>query len=461
LVISLMGFFIQVVRNVRAGVNGLGTVHDARSLEALVEEQVKALGALILEAAWRLRMKGRRVPRSLPCPCGRVQHFVDRRPCTVRGVLGPLELEDRYYYRCDQCGATGWVGDELRGATVFTPLVEERMAWVGKDGAYAKAAATLKRLGIIQVASSTVRKVCGRLGQRVRARMDAEAREQYGKQRAKAERQPQRLGISVDGTMLGRIDPQHRRRRSRKTGRRVPGKGALHHFFQEVKTLVVFEFDARGEVLRQTYHATQARVEAFREQVRLEAQKCGAESAKALVFIGDGAAWVWGTADEHFPRATQILDWYHAMEHVWAVGRARYGSNDKAVRCWVKRQEKNLAEGRVQAVIRAVRKASKELGAPDASLSEKAREKDPRWVAWRNVGYFEDNRTRMDYPQYRARGLPIGSGVVESACKHVVADRMKRTGMRWDEEGAENLLALRCWALNGRWDSLWPAKEAG
>jgi len=67
----------------------------------------------------------------------------------------------------------------------------------------------------------------------------------------------------------------------------------------------------------------------------------------------------------------------------------------------------------------------------------------------------------MDYPTYRAQGLPIGSGVVESSCKHVVADRMKRTGMRWDEDGGESLLALRCLDLNGRWDSLWPVREAG
>jgi 2-phosphoglycerate kinase len=104
---------------------------------------------------------------------------------------------------------------------------------------------------------------------------------------------------------------------------------------------------------------------------------------------------------------------------------------------------------------------ARDLGAPDPKLSEKARETDARWVAHRNVGYFEENRSRMDYPTYRARGLPIGSGVVESSCKHVVADRMKRTGMRWDEDGAESVLALRSLDLNHRWDSLWPGKEAG
>ena len=91
---------------------------------------------------------------------------------------------------------------------------------------------------------------------------------------------------------------------------------------------------------------------------------------------------------------------------------------------------------------------------------ETARAADPRWIAQRNIGYFEENRARMNYPLCRAQGLPLGSGVVESGCKHVVADRMKRTGMRWDEPGAEDILALRCHDLNGRWDSIWATQVA-
>ena len=91
----------------------------------------------------------------------------------------------------------------------------------------------------------------------------------------------------------------------------------------------------------------------------------------------------------------------------------------------------------MEAVIAAIRAVSHKLGTPLASLSENERMNDPRWIAYRNIGYFEDNRERMNYPEYRAQGLPIGSGVVESACKHVVANRCKRTGMRWDEAGAE------------------------
>lgn len=453
-VLDLMSFFVQVVKNVMAAVQGFGTTHDARSLEAEVEAQCKALSALMLEVCWRMRMKDKARPKSLPCKCGHVQHWKGARPRTVRGVVGEINLDPRHYYRCDHCGADAFWGDDLRGQSDFTQLAEDRMAVAGKDGAFDQAAATLQRMGVCKVAASTVRDVCLRLGALIRAREAREAAEQYGGQAVKAEEHPKRLAITADGVMLGRVDPQHRRRSSKKKGP-VPGKGKLKHFFQEVKTLVIFQFDQKGEALRKTYQATQARVEEFRELVTLEAQKRGAQSAEVLVFLGDGAAWIWKTAREQFPKAVQILDWYHATEHLWAVGKARFGNREQELWAWVKARENDLWEGRVQEVIAAVRAISAELGAPLESLSDNERATDPRWIAYRSIGYFEENAERMKYPDYRAKNLPIGSGVVESACKHVVANRCKRAGMRWDQEGAENILALRCWDLNGRWDEIW------
>ena len=239
----------------------------------------------------------------------------------------------------------------------------------------------------------------------------------------------------------------------------MPGKKGLQHFFHEVKTLVVFNFGRKGEAMRKTFYATQARVEEFRQQVVREACRRGAEVARRLVVLGDGAPWVWKTAQECFPKALQILDWYHAVEHLWAVGRARYGTDVKKLQKWVKQRETELWEGEVQRVITALRKTSAELGTPNPALSEQARETDPRWIAYRNIGYFEENQGRMDYPRYRAENLPIGSGAVESACKHVVATRLKRSGMRWDEEGGESVLALRCLRLSSRWDSVWPEEK--
>lgn len=456
---DLIVFFAQTVKRIFEAVKKYGSEYDARSLEAFVEEQMKALGALILESAWRLRTRERATPRHLPCACGHVKHGMGKRPGNVRGILGTMEIDERYYYYCDHCKAVEWIGDELRGSSEFTQLAEERIALAGKDGAFAKAATLLERLGIISVAGSTVRKICVRLGRKIRSLMDHQAAQQHVKDVA-VEEQVERLAIGVDGTMLWRIDPQHRRRRSRTTNRKVRGKGPLKHFFHEVKTLVVFSFDKAGHALRKTFSATQARVEEFREKVTLEAQKRGSLKARTLVFLGDGAAWIWKTATEMFPEAVQILDWYHAVEHLWAVGRIRFGSNGKALWPWVEARRTELWDGHVCQVIEALREVSKHMGEPDRSLSAEERERDARWLAYRAIGYFEENQERMDYPRYREANLPIGSGVVESSCKHVVADRLKRTGMRWDEEGAEDILALRCLDLNERWDQLFAVNQA-
>jgi hypothetical protein len=405
----------------------------------------------------KLRGRDQPVPLSLPCACGHVKHHKGKRPRELRSTLGSLNLEERHYYRCDRCQAVAYLGDELRGSSEFSQLAEDHIAWMGKEGAFAQAAADLKHLGWFELAGSTVRAVCNRLGKAVRARTEHQAAVQHCSQ-VRPEEKPKRLGVSIDGVMLGRIDEQHRKRQSKKAGK-VRGKGALKHFFHEVKTLVVFEFDQAGTALRKTYHATQDRIEDFREMVSLEAQRRGAQTADILVFVGDGAAWVWKTAEMLFPKAIQVLDWYHAMEHIWAVGRAKFGNQEKELWAWVATQETELYQGHVQAVIDAIRAVSAELGTPDEKLSDTAKAVDSRWIAYRNIGYFEENRGRVNYPAYLKQGLPIGSGVVESACKHVVASRCKRAGMRWDEPGAENILALRCLALNERWDSAW-AKEA-
>lgn len=457
-ILDLMSFFVQMVKNVLQALEGLGTIHDARSLEAYVEAQGKALALVMYEVCWRIRMQDRPVPKSLACPCGHRQHNKGVRERQMRTVLGTMNLDARHYFYCDHCKASTYWGDELRGHTDFSQLAEDRLAFMGKDGAFEHAAEALKHLGLLEVAPSTIEDVCQQLGGKLRAQLDHEAALQHCPESVPTEEKPAGLGISVDGVMLGRIDPQHRQRSSKK--RKIRGKTALKHFFHEVKTLVIFQFNQAGETLRKTYQATQERVEDFREKVALEAHKRGAHTVPLLVFLGDGAPWVWKTAAELFSKAIQILDWYHAMEHVWAVGRAKFGTREKELWAWVTARETELWKGHVQALIAAVKAVSADLGEPDQNLSETARAADGAWIAYRNVGYFEDNQQRMNYPEYRAKNLPIGSGVVESACKHVVASRMKHAGMRWDEPGAENILALRCHYLNGRWDSLWECKKA-
>ena len=179
---------------------------------------------------------------------------------------------------------------------------------------------------------------------------------------------------------------------------------------------------------------------AFAARLDREAERAGFAAARVKVVLGDGAKWIWNVAAETFPGARQIVDIWHAMEHLWAVGRAVYGAETALCKAWSKKVCAALSDGRLDDVAAALRK----LGNNDE--------------ARRCIAYVENNRDRMRYPEFRAAGLPVGSGMVESACD-AVAGRLKRGGMRWSvERGANPILTLRCWWLDGRHDQFFEAR---
>jgi hypothetical protein len=454
LMANLTAYFVQVVKRILDAIVLLGTTHDAASLEEYVSGEMRALGAVVFEYCYALKCRESGHPKSVPCQCGRRRVLKGRVERAIRTTLGEMNLPERYRYRCPACGSETLVGDELRGEGYFSELAERLMAYTGQKagGMYEEARKSLKRLMGFEVTAKTVQTVCVRRGERVIA---AERESLVAPHEVKAEDRPERLVAGVDGAMIGRVDPAHRERASKKKGK-VGGKGKLANFWKEVKTCVIYKIDAAGKAIGQKmYYATQAGHDAFGHRVATAAKRAGAEAAKEMVFIGDGAKWVWGLCEREFKRfgakVVQVLDWYHAVEHLWEVARAYYGEMSDLVTPWVKAREGELYNGAVQEVMGAIKAMAQQVGLPP----EGAHELDRRVVLWRNVGYFEDNAARMKYPEYRARGIPMGSGVVESACRHVVASRLKGPGMRWDEPGAEAILHLRTLELSGRWDAFW------
>ena len=179
---------------------------------------------------------------------------------------------------------------------------------------------------------------------------------------------------------------------------------------------------------------------AFASRLWREAKRSGFAAARVKVVLGDGAKWIWNVASELFPGAVEIVDPWHARQHVWAVGREVYGTETALCDAWSEKTCAALSEGRLDDVLAALRKHGG---------SDEAR---------RCAGHVETNRARMRYPAFRAAGLPVGSGVVESACG-AVAGRLKRGGMRWAvERGANPVLTLRCWWLDGRCDGFFKAR---
>lgn len=172
-----------------------------------------------------------------------------------------------------------------------------------------------------------------------------------------------------------------------------------------------------------------------------EACRRGLEKADKVVCISDGALWIWLMVFMCFPKRIEILDCWHAVEHLWTVATALFENEETAAKSWFATQKQTLLSQGLRPVISAIRETLPRT----SPLPESVRQA---------LGYFARNRHRMEYPHYRAQGLPIGSGTIESACKTVVQARMKQAGMRWSRQGAQAMLSLRSLLLSDRWDEL-------
>lgn len=166
------------------------------------------------------------------------------------------------------------------------------------------------------------------------------------------------------------------------------------------------------------------------------------------VVIHDGADILWTITSDIFPQAIQILDWYHAKERLFTIGKKVFGEESQEATNWSKAVETLLWEGEIQKVIDAIKKL-------------KPKNKNAKDYVRQSIGYYNDNEHRMDYPNYRKQGYNIGSGPVEGgACKNVVGDRLKRTGMRWSKIGAHSMIQARASLLDDSLTSFWKDRYA-
>jgi hypothetical protein len=207
-----------------------------------------------------------------------------------------------------------------------------------------------------------------------------------------------------------------------------------------------------GELTAASYVAARESAEPFGRRLLAEAARRGAldvvrweggVSGRGLAVlrpvhvVGDGAPWIWNLAAEHFGERTEAVDFYHAAEHIWTVARTLYGAESDEARVGATvciRALRACGVAPVRAALAALRPGTVEAQA----------------VVRTERAYFATNADRMDYPTLAARGLPIGSGAVESSASHLVQHRMKRPGQRWSERGARAMLALRARAASGR-----------
>jgi len=369
------------------------------------------------------------------CACGAAARFVGYRRRWVRGLPGEVPVS-RASYHCPAChrGLAPWDQEQGLSESVFTPHLKARVSEVCGREVYQEARETLARLAGVSLAVSSLEDIVGEVGGRLRAAEDARVQAHFaaGHWPEADPLLPEVVGrrayLCVDAAKAHTDGSWH----DIKVAAFFPG---------EVPTAKVAAQRPWDQVGSKRCLAIQEEADRFGQRVYTFALRLGAERAKELVFLGDGADWIWKLAREQFSDAREILDFYHASEHVWEIARVVFGEAE-AGKTWAGNCVERLRDDGVKGLL--------------ASLAELRPHLTPgmRSAVLPEVKYFRRNRKRMAYPQYRAAGMMIGSGPVEAACKSVVGGRLKGTGMRWSRKGADAMLAVRAQVLGREYATL-------
>lgn len=410
-------------------------------MELAIRTAVTTLGGALLEQLLAADT-GHRGAR-IDCGAGHQAGFVSYRSKTVDTVLGPISI-DRAYYHCDQCGH-GVVpkDDELGlGGASLSPGLRAMVARTGAAAPFAKASDLLAELAGLELGTKRVERSAEADGAVLAARIDAEAAAVLGGDLVPlpASTPVAKLYLAMDGTGVPTVPAGVAGR----VGKAPDGRART----REVKLGVLFtqtRTDERGRPVRDphssSYVATFEPVGHFGSLVYAEARRRGSDHAQQMVVLGDGAPWIWNLASEHFPAATQIVDLYHAREHLHALGALAAPTLGDAHPGWLAQRLADLDRGDVPALLAAGR----ELTLPDPANDE----------IDKALAYFQTNAERMRYAHFRHLGHFVGSGAVEAGCKAVIGQRLKLSGMRWSVPGAHGIATLRCQEASGRWEQIW------
>lgn len=404
------------------------------------------VGAVLLEQLVNADGGGYGGPQ-MPCRNAHQAAFVEYRAKQVLTVLGSVAIR-RAYYHCAGCGDGVIPKDEALDivGTSFSPGVRRMMGRVGAKEPFAEGRADLDVLAGVVVKTKEVERVSEALGEQVE-RLSHHAWEGALSGTVMPFKAVPKLYIAIDGTGVPMVPHETEGRK----GKEAPGRAKT----REAKLGCVFtqtRLDDQGRPVRDeastSYVGAIEIAEAFGRRLYAEAVRRGVQRAEQIIVLGDGAPWIWGIADEHFPGAIQIVDLYHAREHLADLGHIRYGLGSAASKDWVAARRKDLDAGDVKQVVVALGR----LRPGREEVQEAVR---------KAMGYFQTNGDRMRYARFRRQGLFVGSGVVEAGCKTIVGHRLKQSGMRWTVRGANAIIALRCCQLSGRWEEFWEARSVG
>lgn len=404
--------------------------HEAAVLARMRQILPRLLEGVVGAATSGLDARLRRARQACP-GCGRKERpWEQRRDRQVMTQCGPITLA-RPWYHCRRC-RRGWsVVETVLGVGARAQLSAGVQQWgleLVASVPYQEAAARLDTLTGLALGPETLRRLALRVGSALADAEEAAAAEVEQTQEAAepVDPAPGLLVVETDGAMIRYQDGWH-----------------------EVKIgLVAGWVDDRLQ--HPSYIAARASAEPFGSRLLAEAARRGGLEVvrweggvtsrglailREALILGDGAAWIWKLADDHWTQRLEVVDFYHASEHLATVAQALF--TDAAARAWTATRCHELLTAGPAPVLAALRQAS--ASSPPA-----------RAILRRERGYFRQHADRMAYPTLRLDGLPIGSGAIESAAAHVVQLRLKRPGMRWSDTGARAVLTLRARDRSGR-----------
>jgi hypothetical protein len=388
------------------------------------------------------------IPAGVPCPCGAKARYKDLRSKPLVTVLGPAKML-RAYYWCSGCRQGQFPADTAHDVedTEFSPGVRRMLALVGSEcSSFDRGRQQMKLLADLEVTTKTVERVTQTIG------ADIAGREQKTIQQAMQLELPVAVGqpipvmyVQMDATGVPVVAKETEGRSGKGEDGRAHSRDAkLGCVFTQTTT------DEQGWPVRDaestTYTGAIEIAAEFSRRIYTEAYQRGWSRAQKKVVMGDGADWIWNISQEQFPGAIEIVDLYHARQHLWELGSQLHPHDEPAKRRWVLTHQHLLDDGKIEKLVGKLRALSPDRPELAASLRTEA-------------NYFERNAERMRYPKFRNQGLFVGSGVIEAGCKTVIGSRLKRSGMFWTVRGANAVIALRCSQHSRRFDDYWEGRR--
>jgi hypothetical protein len=413
---------------------------DLESLEMCIRSSMHSIGSIMLEKIINADGGDYR-GKSIPCERGHDYEFMAYRDKELLTVLGKVKVMRAYYY--DRGCNVGFCPKDRAldiEWTSFSPGVRRIMGRVGAYRPFGLGHEDIKEMVGIEVNAKEIERMSHRLGQQAEEFLQGQAEMSLSDKVIPIKSVP-KMYVCMDGTGVPVVKTEVMDRQGKgENGEAKTREAKLGCIFTQTTA------EEDGHPIREedstSYTGAIEMAEEFGRRIYAEAKRRGIDRAETVCVIGDGAPWIWNIADEQFYGAIQIIDIYHAREHYWNVAKAVFGNDKEKLNRWADKRCQELNNGNVEQVIKAVKQLS-----PSTEYEKE--------ICEREISYFEKNKDRMRYDDFRRKGLFVGSGVLEAGCRTVIGQRLKQSGMHWTVKGANSIIALRCCFLSNRWEDFW------